>query len=413
MAETPRKIRLNKTTVAALPIPADKPAIYWDSETAGFAVRISPRGRRVFFLQARTTAGRQVKLGCGVVGRATIEQARQRAQRYLAELVLDRDPVAEKRAKRQAALAAVEAAAEAERAAITVAQLWEAFERDHVATLRRASQTAYGTWYKCHIGPGLGTIRLADLHRGRIEALLRAIAERSGRPTANRVLAVIGSMLSWGEAALTETGERRYPAAANACRGIKPYPEPGRERDLDDAELRRLISYLAASGQEDARLLELLLATGARKGEALVMRWSDVRGSWWIVPAAVSKSKKAVRRPLNASALAVLAKVRPGRDQTEIFAAVSADTLRAFWDRIRADLSLADLRIHDLRHACASIALQAGAPLSAIAKMLGHGIGSTATARYARLADRQVEEAALAVGDRLAALRDAEPAGHA
>jgi integrase len=349
------RFKFIKTSIAALPAPEGPgPATHWDTETPGLALRITAKGRITFFVQARTSAGRQVKVGCGVFGRQTVEQAREKAKRTLAAIHLDRDPAAEKRAAREAE----RARREAERRASTVAELWRDFDHEHVAQLRPKSQDAYSTWFRVHVEPAIGQTRLGALTRGQVAALLKAIAERSGRSTSNRVQSILSALLSFGEAATTATGgARRYPECVNVARGIKRQPEPGRERDLSQDELRRLIAYLEASDREEARLIELLLATGARKGEALAMTWPDVRDGWWIVRAEVSKSKKTVKRPLNAAALEVLAKLRRGT--LEVFPATTASRLDTFWSKARKDLQLEDVHLHDLRHAAASLAISA------------------------------------------------------
>ena len=242
----PRKLKLTKTSVAALPVPVGKPATYWDTEPdcRGFGLRISPRGRRVYFLQARTKAGRGVKVTCGVADRVTPDQARAKAKKCLAQIELEGDPAAELRAKRQAERER-KAKVEAEDRAATVDDLWREFERQHVEHLRPKSSRAYSSWYRLHLQPALGSTKLGALSRSRIEALLRAVAERAGRSTANRVAAVLSAALSWGERASDANGERRlFPDAANHARGIKRHAEPGRERDLSEAELARLVGYL-------------------------------------------------------------------------------------------------------------------------------------------------------------------------
>lgn len=71
------------------------------------------------------------------------------------------------------------------------------------------------------------------------------------------------------------------------------------------------------------------------------------------------------------------------------------------WRRIRKKAGLNDVRIHDLRHTFASIAVGSGLSLPLIGKLLGHTQWQT-TARYAHLADEPVREAANDVGDRFA-----------
>jgi integrase len=72
------------------------------------------------------------------------------------------------------------------------------------------------------------------------------------------------------------------------------------------------------------------------------------------------------------------------------------------WRAIRAMAGLNDVRLHDLRHAFASVAASSGMGLPIIGKMLGHTQAAT-TARYAHLASDPVKAAAAAVAGKIAA----------
>lgn len=63
-----------------------------------------------------------------------------------------------------------------------------------------------------------------------------------------------------------------------------------------------------------------------------------------------------------------------------------AGALQKVWTHIREEAGLPGLRIHDLRHSFASIALAGGASLPLIGKALGHS-SARVTERYAHLAD--------------------------
>ena len=63
---------------------------------------------------------------------------------------------------------------------------------------------------------------------------------------------------------------------------------------------------------------------------------------------------------------------------------------------------LDDVRLHDLRHAFASVAASSGMGLPIIGKMLGHTQAAT-THRYAHLASDPVKAAAAAVAGKIAA----------
>jgi integrase len=90
-------------------------------------------------------------------------------------------------------------------------------------------------------------------------------------------------------------------------------------------------------------VIELLLATGARKGEVLRLQWSDLNGgSWWTVPASVSKTKRAQRKPINSMAAATLALMPRGTDR--VFEGVSESRLSKFWLKVRTETLLAGVR---------------------------------------------------------------------
>jgi integrase len=72
------------------------------------------------------------------------------------------------------------------------------------------------------------------------------------------------------------------------------------------------------------------------------------------------------------------------------------------WRAIRGSAGLDDVRLHDLRHAFASVAASSGMGLPIIGKMLGHTQAAT-TARYTHLASDPVKAAAAAVAGKIAA----------
>jgi integrase len=67
------------------------------------------------------------------------------------------------------------------------------------------------------------------------------------------------------------------------------------------------------------------------------------------------------------------------------------------WHRIRTAANLGDVRIHDLRHTFASLAVGAGMSLPMIGKLLGHTQAST-TQRYAHLATDPMRAAVNLIG---------------
>src|SRR6058998_4038599 len=97
------RIKLTKSAIDAIPTPASD-EVYWDTACAGFGVKVTPKGRKVFIVLYRTggAGSRLRKYTIGPYGRVTLHQARVAAQKVFAAKLDGRDPAAEKReAKRR------------------------------------------------------------------------------------------------------------------------------------------------------------------------------------------------------------------------------------------------------------------------------------------------------------------------
>ena len=76
---------------------------------------------------------------------------------------------------------------------------------------------------------------------------------------------------------------------------------------------------------------------------------------------------------------------RAGRPRTDSW-------LWNHWKQIRAEAGLDDVRLHDLRHSYATLALRNGANVLTIGRLLGHADPAT-TMKYTHLADEMVRAA--------------------
>src|SRR5438874_12970121 len=92
------RIRLTKSAIDALPTPKSD-VVYWDTSCAGFGVKVTPKGRKVFIVLYRTAGvgSKLRKYTIGPYGRVTLHQARVAAQKVFAAKLEGRDPAAEKR----------------------------------------------------------------------------------------------------------------------------------------------------------------------------------------------------------------------------------------------------------------------------------------------------------------------------
>lgn len=94
-------MRLTKTAVESLPVPASGQALYWDDTVKGFGVRVTSTGARSYIAQGRVN-GKNRRVTIGQHGRLTCDEARKKAKSALVSLDDGIDPQEEK--KRAAAL---------------------------------------------------------------------------------------------------------------------------------------------------------------------------------------------------------------------------------------------------------------------------------------------------------------------
>ena len=153
------------------------------------------------------------------------------------------------------------------------------------------------------------------------------------------------------------------PEGCNPCRSVAKYPERKRERFLTDAEFARLGQVLDEAVTLDgaSRLgvasIQLLILTGCRKSEILTLRWKDVDLDAGELDLADTPTDGRVV-PLGPEARAVLKSLPSEGDNPCAIAGKLPGShltdLQRPWRRIRERAGLEDVRIHDLRHSCAS-----------------------------------------------------------
>lgn len=256
--------------------------------------------------------------------------------------------------------------------------------------------------------PRLGSKKVNDVQNRDIHAL--HVTMKDTPYQANRVLALTSKMFSlamkWGW------------RSDNPVKGIERYHEEGRERWLSDDELGRLLVALSTHlNQRAANAVRFQLLTGARIGEVLSARWSEVdltRGVW-IKPSHHTKQKRTEHLPLSAPALALLAEMRERAGATEryLFPGNARDKplqgIKKFWHSITEQAGIEDYRLHDNRHTHASHLVSSGLSLEIVGRLLGHTNPLT-TKRYAHLADDPLRAAAERFGSKMEALREARQA---
>jgi integrase len=403
-------------------------AVLWDTEVRGFGIRYRSRDR-VYLLKTRIK-GRQRILTIGRDGRGFWgpESARREAIRLLGLIRDGKDPAYDRDQARAAPdLAAVAARYLAE------------YGRPHKKPRTFAEDQRL---LKLRILPALGRLKVREIGKPEVARFHSAL---QGTPVAaNRSLGLLSAILGWAE----RVGER--PDGTNPCRHIDRYPEKPRERLLSAADLARLGDALDRAAEcwtdahkaawreeterqadamsiseperaawiaarmprretaEDWRAIatfRLLIFTGARLNEILSLRWEWIDVAQGVARLPDSKTG-AKNLWLPSGALEVLEPLPRMADNPYVLPGERVGAhfigIQKPWQRVRALAGLPDLRLHDLRHAFASVAVASGDSLFIVGKILGHRQAST-TERYAHLAP----DPAKAVADRTA-LRLAE-----
>lgn len=384
------RYRLTDRDIKKLSSPDTGNRLFFDTEVKELALRVTAAGTRAFVLCYRVH-GRERRYTIGEFPTWSTTAAREEARLLLREVDLGHDPLAGRRADREAP---------------TITDLALRFKAEYLPRKRESTRKHYGALIDKEILPRLGRLKVADVTHTDVDRLHRAMTARGASYQANRTVAVLSRMLS-----LAIKWQYRPD---NPAKGIERNQEEKRTRYLSAPELVRLSEALAKhSNRQSANAVRLLLLTGARKGEVLSMRWADLdlQSGVWVKPSAHTKQKKEHRVPLSAPAMALLTGMKDSASSAYVFPGDTAEAyqkdIKRFWSTVCKWAAIDDARIHDVRHTYASILASSGASLPLIGALLGHTQPGT-TARYTHLYDDPLRTATERVGAILGAEAKAE-----
>jgi integrase len=201
----------------------------------------------------------------------------------------------------RAIVAAAEAAETARKRAAqenNVAAVVEEFIKRKVSQLRSPEP---GRLLRQEILPLWGDQPLADVRKRDIITLLDGIVDRGAPVAANRTLSAIKQLFAWAV-------DRDLLEASPAATVKKPTKEEPRGRNLTDEEIRGLWKVCDMIGWPFGQIVQLLMLTGARRGEIGDLEWKEIDrdNRVILIPASRYKTRIDHAVPLSDWAMAII-----------------------------------------------------------------------------------------------------------
>ena len=396
--------------------PGAREQVVFDDEVPGYALKITPTGRRVLLLQYWSPVERGARRRCtiGNVGAPvlmpdgtsttlTAHTGRKIARALRGTVDAGRDPFLERRQLARLDEEAIVVARRRAAAAQSVESVARSFLAD--AASRGLSVKTVREWQRLlgrHVLPVVGLRPIEGLSRTDADAV-RTAMPTGRRVLANRVQQVCCSLINFADEIRAGAPN---PFASGKRGANRWFKEELTREPISREELGRLFAALGAEpalergGAVDA--IRFLALTGWRKGEALSLRWDALD---FAAGAAVLRRTKTGRseRALSPNALALLGEI-PRRGFFVFMSPTNPDAprqdVKRTWLRVRARSGISK-PLHALRHAAATIALSEGVPLATVGALLGHRNPAT-TLRYAKTEQQAAQAAAAVLGAAIA-----------
>jgi integrase len=288
----------------------------------------------------------------------------------------------------------------------------------HSAFVAPSTMRRYRQLVELHLVPALGSMRLARVTPAHVQRTLDEI-DRAPR-TVQQARAVLSRAMKqaveWGLIPSSPVAVSRAPRAENP------------ELDVPDSSTTR--ELIAASVGTQWELPVLLAAvTGARRGEVLAIRWSDVdiarrraqiaRSLSWTSDGFNFKEPKTRRSrrevALPAFAADRLAKSRIDQARRKLLLGpawhdadlvcergdghpINPDQFSKAFKRLATLHGHPAMRLHDLRHAAATTMMEQGVHPTVVSRSLGHASESFTMQVYGHVRDEMLDAAAEAIG---------------
>lgn len=334
-----------------------------DPEMRGHYVRVMPSGTKTFVIVARDPNGKQIWAAIGPADAMGIEEARERGRRAL-QRIRDGLPPFE----------------EAPRKPATFAEVSAGWLKRHVEAKKLRSSQEIERCLKVYVLPEWKDLAFASIRRGDIAVLLDKIEDSRGSRQADVVLGILRGIANWYAA-------RHDDYASPFTKGMKRQPQTRRERILSDDELRAVWAQ-AGKASTFGAIVRLALLTAQRREKVATMRWDELTGDVWTVPASAREKGAGGSLKLPAAAMAVIEGRPRMAGNPFVFAGRGNNAFNGFskskasfdasLPKIRKpdgdEVEIANWTLHDLRRTARSLMARAGVRPDIAERVLGHVI---------------------------------------
>ncbi|PRY23157.1 site-specific recombinase XerD [Aliiruegeria haliotis] len=366
------KTELTAVALRKLPRPESGRLELTDTKCRGLNFRYTAKGERTWSIRLKVH-GRDRRFVLGHYPAMSLSDARDTAGRLRAEVTAGRDPVAERREARQAALVDQ---------ATSVSEVLHRYADLHLAKLKDESRrhNALKRALKIHMARPMAELTKTDL---------QAMVDDKARKTpvaANRLLAGLSHFAGWAH-------RRGYLEVNIGERLEKPHRETGRDRVLTLEELAAIWDASEKLGPLWGGYIRLLMLTAQRRGDVAGMRWEELEGDRWVIPGSRTKNGKPHIVHLSAPAVAELEGIREDAERAKglIFTTTGKTPISGFGrfkERLDELSGVTGWTLHDLRTAFASHCAEAGVSESVVDRVLNHVATGSRVSAVARVYQR-------------------------
>jgi integrase len=289
-----------------------------------------------------------------------LSEARDKARELAAQVNEGTDPQAEKNKRKHTPKEA------------TFKAVANEFINKYLPTLRKRTADEYKRHLKVYL-TSLNNVPINEISKNQLLSILDKKAITEGSPTqANRIRATLSILFSFA-------GERDL-VGGNLIASVPTYKTGNtkRSRYYSPEEIQELWQWFDSFITPTGQVFKMLLITGQRKTETMQMKWKNIRGDVWTIPAELAKNKQPHDVPLSDMALQIIEQMRPITGESDyIFCSPRKEnhpigSIKNSKEKIQDESDITDFRPHDLRRTVATFMAKLAVDRTVLGKILNH-----------------------------------------